>query len=94
MQTLTMQSSHSHQVLLLLNKKNFSVSIVAACNDTDIRLVGVVEERNNFEGRVEICLQGQWGTGMTVMQWLLADSLVLTLNVSNKAEHFSPCFVD
>ena len=31
----------------------------AACNDTDIRLVG---GRYNFEGRVEVCFRRQWGT--------------------------------
>ena len=30
-----------------------------ACNDTDIQLVG---GRNNFEGRVEVCFRGHWGT--------------------------------
>ena len=30
----------------------------AGCNNTDIQLVG---GRNNFEGRVEVCFQGQWG---------------------------------
>ena len=31
----------------------------AQCNETDIRLVGGT---NSTEGRVEICLGGQWGT--------------------------------
>ena len=30
-----------------------------ACDGTDIRLAG---GRNNFEGRVEVCVRGQWGT--------------------------------
>ena len=35
------------------------ISVLAACNNTDIRLVG---GRNNLEGRVEVCLREQWGT--------------------------------
>ena len=35
------------------------LSSSTACNGTDIRLVG---GRNNFEGRVEVCVRGQWGT--------------------------------
>lgn len=31
---------------------------VPFCNDTDVRLVGVAE----FYGRVEVCIDGLWGT--------------------------------
>ena len=32
---------------------------VPACNNSDVRLVG---GRNEYEGRVEICQRGNWGT--------------------------------
>ena len=45
----------------VITPKPVYISIVAVCNNSDIRLV---EGRNNsqLEGRVEVCFQGQWGT--------------------------------
>ena len=45
----------------------------AQCNDTDIRLVG---GSNNLEGRVEICLGGNWGT-VCDDQWNAPDATVV-----------------
>ena len=45
--------------LACISLTNTYLSSSAACNANDIRLVG---GRNNLEGRVEVCFQGQWGT--------------------------------
>ena len=44
----------------------------AVCNDTDIRLA---EGRNEFEGRVEVCFQGQWGA-VCDDSWDTRDAIV------------------
>ena len=86
---LTMQLNHSQQVLLLcvIIEKNFSVSIVAACDNNDIRLV---EGRNDLEGRVELCFQGQWGTVCNT-HWDDSDAVVacrqLGLDTECKQQH-------
>ena len=44
-----------------------------ACNNSDVRLVG---GRNEYEGRVEICQRGSWGT-VCDDNWDDTDALVV-----------------
>ena len=71
----------------LMSQTNYVTCIIdlasVVCNNNNIRLVGV---RNQLEGRVEVCLRGQWGTVCgdswdLEMQELPADSLVSPQNV-------------
>ena len=52
---------------------SYFLSAVAACNDTEIRLIEVT---NILEGRVEVCFQGQWGT-VCDDDWDTGDAMVV-----------------
>ena len=67
----------SDEHVYLYNLKHLSINffflISAECNHTDIRLVN----GNNYtEGRVEVCLDGVWGTVCDDF-WTLPDAIVV-----------------
>ena len=63
------------------------MSAVAVCNNTEIRLA---EGKNNFEGRVEVCFQGQWGTVCGDYSWDARDAVVACRQLGHTSE-CKPC---
>ena len=50
--------SNINVATLKVNDSCYCFSGTIVCNDTDVQLVGVAE----FHGRVEVCIDGLWGT--------------------------------
>ena len=66
--------------------------ITAACNNTDIRLVGG-RNGSEFEGRVEVCFRGQWGT-VCNRAWDTRDAMVVCRQLNLTSECTTYPFVE
>ena len=66
------------------------MSAAADCNNTEIRLN---EGRNDSEGRVEVCFQGQWGR-VCGDSWDSSDAVVVCrqLSLTSECKRYTECF--
>ena len=55
---------------------DYGVKCLAECNETDVRLVDGETARETQEGRVEICLNGVWGS-VCDDSWDARDAVVV-----------------
>ena len=84
-----MLSSHKLQVNLFMCCYLFAVSASGNCSYGDVQLVGGT---NQYEGRVEVCIDSQWGT-VCDDSWDTTDATVVCrqLGYAFTASEFSIC---
>ena len=65
---------------------NFIVPLIHECRENDIRLSG---GRDHFEGRLEICSNGLWGTVYDGGYWDYYDAAVACEQLFGSSGHLS-----